>query len=201
MNPPFPYSTHPSFDYMDAMAANLQANTGASLQEWVQRLSRLSATSKSERMAWLRSQGLNLNYASVIQEVADGFGTRESYDPQSLVDAIFVGPKAEFLPLYEAILRFSQTLGDAVKVCPCKTIIPFYREHVFAQVKVPNRKQLHLGLALGDHKAEGSLIDTGGYARKDRITHRLELNSESDFNEEARRWLHVAYDRDSPSVK
>ena len=41
------------------------------------------------------------------------------------------------------------------------------------------------------------MIDTGGYARKDRITHRFEITSAKDIDDEVKRWLKVAYDRDA----
>ncbi|MBY0431377.1 MAG: uroporphyrinogen-III C-methyltransferase, partial [Rhodospirillales bacterium] len=69
-------------------------------------------------------------------------------------------------------------LGKDVKVCPAKTIIPFYRTHVFAQVKPTTKTRIDLSFALRPLIEDGTklpkrLIDTGGYAKKDRLTHRL----------------------------
>jgi len=58
------------------------------------------------------------------------------------------------------------SLGDDVKICPCKTIVPLYRNHVFAQVKPTTRTRIDFGLALRDTMAQGRLIDTGGFAKK-----------------------------------
>jgi hypothetical protein len=46
-------------------------------------------------------------------------------------------------------------------------------------------------------KPTGRLIDTGGFAKKDRITHRIPLESPADIDDEVKRWLKVAYDRDA----
>jgi hypothetical protein len=46
-------------------------------------------------------------------------------------------------------------------------------------------------------KAKGSLIDTGGFAKKDRITHRIPISSLEDINDEVKHWLKEAYDRDA----
>lgn len=119
----------------------------------------------------------------------------EQYDPDALVDAIFSGGhKAWLRPIYDQMLAFGLALGNDVKVCPCKTIVPFYRKHVFAQIKAPNRSRLDLGLALRDLKPTGPLIDTGGFQKKDRITHRIEIHSLGDFNAEAKRWWRRAYE-------
>jgi len=51
---------------------------------------------------------------------------------------------------------------------------------------------LRLGLA-----AEGRLIATGGYARKDRITHRIPITSLGEIDSQVKRWRKLAYDADA----
>jgi hypothetical protein len=60
---------------------------------------------------------------------------------------------------------------------PCQTIVPLHRNHVFAQIKPSARTRIDFGFALQDTKATGRLIDTGGYAKKGRITHRIPITS------------------------
>jgi hypothetical protein len=70
---------------------------------------------------------------------------------------------------------------------------------VFAEVK-PFAARLDLGLALGDptlvHDAGLRLKDTGGFKKKDRITHKMELTNEADLNGAVLEWLMRAYERD-----
>jgi hypothetical protein len=67
---------------------------------------------------------------------------------------------------------------------------------VFAQIKPTTQKRVDLGLELGDMKTPKRLVDTGGYAKKDRITRRIEITSVKEIDDEVKRWLKVAYDRD-----
>ena len=110
---------------------------------------------------------------------------------------MFSGPKAGLRPIYDELLRLGLSMGDDVKACPCQTIVPLYRKHVFAQIKPTTRTRIDLGFALGSRKAEGRLIDTGGFAKKDRITHRIPIGSTSEIDGEVKRWLRVAYDDDA----
>jgi len=88
-------------------------------------------------------------------------------------------------------------LGNDVKACPCKTIVPLHRKHVFAQIKPATHTRIDFGLALGDTKrTPNRLIDTGGFAKKDRITHRFEIAAPGDIDTEVKRWLKTAYDCD-----
>ena len=66
-------------------------------------------------------------------------------------------------------------MGADVKACPCKTMVPLYREHVFAQIKPTTNTRIDLGFALAHYKGKlpKRIVDTGGLAKKDRITHRI----------------------------
>jgi len=71
-----------------------------------------------------------------------------------------------------------------------------YRRHVFAQMKPRTRTETDLGFALRDRPVEGRLEDTGGFAKKDRITHRILIRSVADIDDEVEKWLRIAYDSD-----
>ncbi|HKV10286.1 MAG TPA: DUF5655 domain-containing protein, partial [Thermoanaerobaculia bacterium] len=97
----------------------------------------------------------------------------------------------------DELLKLALSVGPDVKACPGKTIVPLYRNHVFAQIKPATKNRIDLGFALKDTPATGRLIDTGGFAKKDRITHRIPVGSLADLDDEVRRWLKTAYDLDA----
>src|SRR5262245_4412716 len=113
------------------------------------------------------------------------------------VDDMFAGPKAALWPIYEALLKAGLSVGKDTKACPCKTIVPIYRRHVIAQIKPSTRTRIDFGLALGSTKAPKRLIDTGGFMKNDRITHRIEITSIDDIDDELTRWLKKAYEMDA----
>jgi len=203
-----PYDLHPSVAYVQAILANLEARTGRSLEAWVDLARKASPAETKARRAWLKEQGLGANQASLVAQRAGAdpghaFGeTPEGYlaAAPGYVDAQYGGRKAALRPLFERIVSLARGLGADVKVCPCETIVPLFRHHVFAEVK-PFTARLDLGLALGDPASvldpSGRLKDTGGFTRKDRITHKLELASEADLAS-AQAWLKQAYARDKP---
>ena len=121
----------------------------------------------------------------------------KAYDPKALVEAMFSGAKAPLQPLYRKLLALGLRLGKDVKACPCKTIVPLYRRYVIAQLKPSTNTRIDLGFALGDAKASGRLIDTGGRAKGDRITHRIPITKAADIDAEVGRWLKKAYSLDA----
>ena len=113
------------------------------------------------------------------------------------VEKMFSGPKAGLRPIYDELLKLGKKLGKDVRVCPCQTMVPLYRQHVFAQIKPTTRTRIDFGLALKDTKTPKRLIDTGGFSKKDRITRRIEISSLADIDEEVKRWMKVAYEMDA----
>ena len=192
------YDSQPRRTMEEARVANFPEKTGKTIEQWVAIVKKSGPPTEKERRDWLKAKhGLTTNYAWFVAErAASNLSLAERYDPEAFVAEIFSGPKAVFEPVYEAILAFALTLGKDVTVRPCKTMIPFYRKHVFGQVRVPNRSQIHLGYALKDTPFTGRLVDTGGLAKKDRITHRIEIATLADFDSEAKGWLRTAYDMD-----
>jgi hypothetical protein len=181
-----------------AYLANLQQRTGKSLEEWVEVVKKYGPPTEKERREWLQKEhGFTTNYAWWVAERVEGRGGVEDYDPEALVEAMFAGSKAGLRPVYEALLKLGLSLGADVKACPCKTIVPFYRQHVFAEIKPATRTRIDFGFALKDTKATGRLLDTGGFAKKDRITHRIPISRLEDIDEEVKHWLRTAYDLDA----
>jgi len=165
-----------------------------SLEQWIETLRQDGPESEKEQREWLKSvHGITTNYAMWIVEEAAGKGP-ETYDPDALVEAQFAGRKAALRPIYEELLRLGFALGPDVKVCPCATIVPFYRKNVFAQVKPTTNTRIDLGFCLRGVAAQGRLAETGGEATGNRITHRIPLNSTHEIDDEVERWLKAAYD-------
>ncbi len=184
--------------------AELREKTGRTLEEWLDLARNSGLASETERLDWLkRKQGLGHNSAWWIARRSAG--KREEFDDpdaylkaaEGYVENMFSGKKEGLRPIYDKLLRLGLSLAKDVKACPCETMVPLYRHHVFAQIKPSTQTRIDLGFALGPLKAEGRLIDTGGFAKKDRITHRIPISSLPEIDHEVTRWLRRAYDKDA----
>jgi len=197
------YSVHPGVLMTQKWIGELKQKTGRSLEEWLKHIKKAGPKDETERRAWLKDEyGLGTNTAWWLAERAEGKG-EESGDPDLYLEAaerdvekMYSGGKAHLRPLYDALLKLGLKTGKEAKACPCSTIVPLYRNHVFAQIKPTTQTRIDMGFALGDMKPTGRLIDTGGFAKKDRITHRIPITSTDDIDDEVNHWLKVAYDRD-----
>ena len=200
----FSYDVNPVVHMVQKWLAELREKTGRSAGQWVELVKSQGPKSEAERSAWLKAEfGLPTFSAKWIAELCDGKGV-EHHSPEAYlkaapdwVEGMFAGKKAHLKPIYDHLLPIVKGLDSDVRICPCRTIVPFYRNHVFAQVKPTTNSRIDLGFALGSTPAAGRLIDTGGFAKKDRITHRIALSSLKDIDDEVLRWLRTAYERDA----
>jgi len=202
-----PYDLHPSVAYVQALLGNLEAKTGRTLEAWVALVRKNGPAETKARKEWLKAQGLGSVQAGFVlqrAEAAPGHAFDDTPDgylaaAPGYIDGQYSGRKAALRPLFERLVALARSLGPDVKVSPCETIVPFYRHHVFAEVK-PFASRLDLGLALGDptlvHDPSHRLKDTGGFKKKDRITHKVELTGEADLDGAVLGWLLRAYERD-----
>jgi hypothetical protein len=69
----------------------------------------------------------------------------------------------------------------------------------FAQIKPTTNSRIDLGFALTHYKGKlpKRIIDAGGLAKKDRITHRIEITAAEQIDDEVKKWLKAAYDLDA----
>lgn len=198
------YAVHPGVLTTQKWIAELKQKTGRSLDEWMKFIKQEGPPTESARRDWLKQRhGLGTNSAWWLAEHSVGKGEESSDSDAYLqaaeryVDEMFGGRKEHLRPVYEALLKLGLSMGKDTKACPCQTIVPLYRNHVFAQIKPATQTRIDFGLALGDtKKTPKRLIDTGGFAKKDRITHRFEITSLKDIDAEVKSWLKIAYDRD-----
>jgi len=198
------YGVHPGVAMTRKWVTELKQKTGRTLDEWIKFINKEGPPTEAGRRDWLKDQHkLGTNSAWWLAERSVGKGG-ETGDPEAYLKAaekyvveMFSGKKEHLRPIYEALLKLGSSIGKDTKACPCQTIVPLYRKHVFAQIKPTTQTRIDFGLALGDtKKTPKRLIDTGGFEKKDRITHRFEITSLQDIDDEVKRWLKVAYDRD-----
>jgi hypothetical protein len=198
------YDVHKSLRLVQSVIAGMKNKTGRSLEEWLQLTKKEGPSGEKDRREWLKQKhGLGTNYATWIAVRSVGKNEHDENPEQYLqhakdnVEKMFSGPKKHLRSIYDEILKYSLTLGPDIRVSPCSTIVPIYRKHVIAQIKPTTRTRIDLGLALENAKLPRRLINTGGFEKKDRITHRIELTKLGDFDSEAKKWMKVAYEGDA----
>ena len=200
------YSVHPSVSMMQRWIADLKPKTGRNLEEWIGMVRTSGPREEAARRIWLKDKHkLDPRTAWWIAERAElTAASLVDDDPVTYlkaavqyVEEMYAGGKSALKPLHDRLLEIARVMGRDVRVCPCKTIVPIYRRHVIAQIFPASRTRIDFGLALRDTPASGRLIETGGWEKKDRITHRIPITSLAEIDSEVERWLRFAYELDA----
>lgn len=200
------YGVSPGVAMMQKWIAGLKEKTGRTLEEWVSLIQKQGPKDEKARKEWLKTKHkLGTNSAWFLAERADGRGDEEDSPEKYLKTAVkyveeqYARPKEKLRPIYDELLKLGKSMGPDAQACPCKTMVPFYRNHVFAQIKPATNSRVDLGFALTHYqgKLPKRLIDTGGLAKKDRITHRIELTSVDEIDDEVEKWMKTAYELDA----
>lgn len=205
------YDVHPSVAMVQDWMKTLPTKTGKSFDQWIKLIQKEGPKELAPTRTWLKDKhnlGTNTAWWLAERALANDPGLYDD-DPESYlrlapkyVDQQYAGKKAALWPIYQRLYALGRSLGKDVQVCPCKTIVPFYRHHVFANIKPSTNTRVDLGLCLipmmkDKKRIPERLIDTGGFAKKDRITHRIPLASVDEIDEFVEKWLRKAYDLDS----
>lgn len=202
------YDVHPGVAMIQDWIRTLEPKTGRSLEAWLMLIQERGPADGKARRDWLKSEhGLGTNVAAWLADRADPAraGTWDE-DPAAYlaaaaayVDEMYSGKRAPLGPIHDRLYALARSLGGDVRVCPCRTIVPLYRNHVFAQIKPGTNTRVDLGLALAKQKGKlpKRLIDTGGKEKGDRITHRIAISDVAGIDAEAERWLRTAYELDA----
>lgn len=204
-NTPVIYSVHPGITMIQRWTAELKGKTGRSVEEWMKHIRAAGPEDEKQAREWLKAQyALGTNTAWWLAERAFGKSLGLAQDtPASYltaapqyVEAMYSGSRQTLRPLHDKLIELAQSLGDDIRICPCKTIVPLYRKHVFAEIKPASNSRIDLGFALQNEPFTARLSDTGGLAKKNRITHKVAISKLTDIDLQVRRWLKQAFELD-----
>jgi hypothetical protein len=158
---------------------------------------------EQSRRTWLKTKHkLGTNSAWRIAERASGKGGEEDTPEKYLAAAVlyveeqYAGKKSALRPIYDELLSLQIPR-------PRRQSLPLQNHRsALSQARLPasqTRHQLvHCSRPPLLTKANfPRLIDTGGLAKKDRITHRIEVTSAAQIDADLKKWLRDAYDLDA----
>jgi len=197
------YDVHPGVAMVQRWIEDLKEKTGRSLDEWMAFVKKEGPKDEESQREWLKiNQKLGTNAAWWIAARVAGKESEEDSPEKYLaaapeyVEKQYAEKKAALRPIYDELLKLGKSIGADVKACPCLTMVPLYRNHVFAQIKPTTNTRVDFGLALTHYKGKvpKRLVDTGGLAKKDRITHRIEITDAKHIDADVKKWLKTAYD-------
>jgi predicted transport protein len=182
---------------MSAVTDSMAERTGRSLEDWVALVaeSGVDPLDQNAVRRWLKDvHGVKQNSQWAIADAAarDAGWVRPTVE--EYVDGQYTGAKAALRPIFDALRRTALAFGDDVVLEGRGTYVPFVRRRQFAAVAAPTGTRVDLGLRLPDPPASARLEPAKAPGS---ATHRVQLHSVDDVDDEVRRLLRAAYDQNA----
>jgi uncharacterized protein DUF5655/uncharacterized protein DUF4287 len=184
-------------EQMASMVANMKANTGKSLDEWL-KIARASKLDKhGEIVRRLKADhGLTHGFANLVAHRARGSlepatpnaGTASGNPSAGQYD----GARAALKPIYDKLVTICEGFGKDVELSPKKGYVSLRRSKQFATIHPSTATRIDLGIQLKGVPAKGRLEAAGSW--NGMVSHRVRLEKLSDVNAELKAWLKQAYD-------
>jgi Domain of unknown function (DUF4287) len=134
------YAVHPGVIMAQKWISELKQKTGRSLDEWMALAKQEGPPDEKDLREWLKiSHRLGTNSAWWIAARVERRHLTAAPSRRAVLGEEKIAPSAVMKR------RCSWRRGSVPKACPCRTIVPLYRHHVFAQLKPTTNTRLDLG--------------------------------------------------------
>ncbi|WP_428408029.1 DUF4287 domain-containing protein [Hyphococcus sp.] len=180
-------------DQAASMIANMKANTGKTLEQWIAIAKKSDEEKHGQVVKHLKAEhGLTHGFANLVAHkyLKSDAGSAEGGD-HALIAAQYAGAKAELKPIYDALIKAAKALGKDVEIAPKKTYVSLRRNKQFALIQPSTKTRVDLGLNMKDEPANGRLEKSGSFNAM--VSHRVKLEKPADVDKDVKAWLKKAY--------
>ena len=174
---------------LQTMINNMPEKTGKKLEEWIQILDKENYEKHSMAVKFLKTEhGVTHGFANTIVTLFN----QKNQPPKDLVSSQYNG-KESLKPIYEKLISTVEEFGDDVLITPKKASVSLIRKQQFALIKPATKTRIDLGLKLKGIEVQGRLESSGPFGTM--CTHRIQLQTISDIDNEVTKWLSIAYEK------
>ena len=175
------------------MVENLQKNTGKSLEEWIAIVRQENFEKHGQIVKFLKEQhAFTHGFANLVALKTKGTDAGSVENKNDLVVKQFKG-KEHFKGLYDSLVAEIQTFGNDIEIAPKNAYVSLKRKKQFATLQPATKTRFEIGLNLKDQEPTGKLeaITTPNAM----CSHKINLSSEQDMDEEVMAWIKASYDK------
>jgi predicted transport protein len=176
-----------------SMVANMKANTGKSMDEWV-KIAKASKLEKHGEICTMlkKDHGLGHGFANLVAHTARGSLVKADGAAEDPSAGQYDGPKAALRPIYDKLVAAAESFGDDVELSPKKGYVSLRRAKQFACLHPSTATRFDLGLQLKGVEPKGRLELAGSW--NGMVSHRVRIESVKEVDKELLGWLKKAYD-------
>jgi predicted transport protein len=178
---------------VQTMIANLPEKTGKPLDEWFKVLDTSGLTKHGEMMKLLKGEyGMTHGFANMVCLM---YRQESAATPPPGADDLVenqYAKKQDLKPIYDQLLAAALAFGPDVEVAPKKNSVSLRRARQFVLIQPTTKTRVDLGIQLKEQEPEGKL--ESGEMWNGMCSHRIQLSSPADIDDEVLDWMRQAYE-------
>lgn len=170
--------------------ANLEAQTGKSIAEWVEIMKTCPETTRGKQTAWLKAQhGIGVNHAAFILSQAETGTGPDWDDPDGLRAQLWKDPASE--AILAAVEAVAAEVSDVV-TGQRKAFTSFSRDVQFAAMRPLKSGGALIGFKLEPEQSARLSAPARRESWSERLVSTINLSAPADVDEEVRRLFALA---------
>ena len=174
------------------MIANLEKNTGRSLNDWIKIVNDAGFGKHGEMVRFLKTEhGMTHGFANLVAHKARGSDAGSSTETD-LIDGQYKG-KEHFRPLYENLVKEIKGFGEDVEIAPKKAYVSLRRKKQFGLIQPSTKKRVDIGINLKGREATKNLEASGSWNAM--VSHRVRISEGDEVGSDVIQWLRDAYEQ------
>lgn len=176
----------------NGMMVQLVEKTGKSLEDWKTHLAAKAFEKHGEIMKHLKGDfNITHGYANLIAHKFLKSDSNSNDNKEELALAPYKG-KEHFLPVYEELRGFIETLGTDVEFAPKNTYMSVRRKKQFALLQPATKTRYEIGIHLKGIDTPSSIpLNPKSNAM---LSHLVCLEEGEKISDEVKEWIRMAYE-------
>lgn len=173
------------------MIDNLQKNTGKTLEQWIDIVSKENFAKHGEIVKFLKDKhAFTHGFANLVALKTKGSDAGSATDLDNLISSQYNG-KEHLMPIYDKLSSLINVFGNDIEFAPKNTYVSVRRKKQFATLNPASKSRFEIGINLKGQEPLGKL-----QAEKPNsmCSHKINIADISEINSEIIGWLKAAYE-------
>ena len=173
--------------------ANIEKNTGKTLQQWIEIVNKSGFAKHGELVNFLKEKhGFTHGNANTVVHFAKQSHAGAAENSDDLITEQYKG-KENLKPWYDKIMAEISKFGKDVEAAPKKAYVSLRRKKQFGLIQPSTKDRLDIGLNIKGVEPSGIVED--GKKWNAMCTHRIRIENEETINKDLFNWIKKAYEQ------
>lgn len=173
------------------MIDNLYKNTGKTLEQWIDIVSKENFVKHGEIIKFLKEKhAFTHGFANLVAHKTKSSDAASVENVNDLIVSQYVG-KEDLKLIYDKLIAEILTYGADIEIAPKNAYVSLRRKKQFAILNPATKTRFEIGINLKGHAPEGKLEAEKPNAM---CSHKINITDINEIDEEVMHWIKTAYE-------